>query len=300
MAARVRCHEEDGNYACSICSYQSNDKNNLRNHTRQIKHSSADLEYICVYCKQEWKTSKGLKTHEETHRVEGAPRNRCEYCEHEFLSRADLRQHMRVTHRVMREDWENMRTERSSVAQRTEQTVERMDEDQSNAEEPNQPERKSCNRCGVTCNGVKELLIHRKTQHFSHKPCKNLSSIDPTKRCTYGQDCSYSHIPITEGKNRCFDCGQEFDSQNGMMDHRKGHQDKVIICLKYVRGQCTRGTDCWFDHPISGTTSGTNTQGFHPRVEVWEPPARREEKLRETLQQMIPQILSQIMQQMNI
>ena len=70
------------------------------------------------------KSSKELKSHEETHRPEGAPSNRCELCEYEFETRVDLRQHMRIAHGVLREDLNNMRTETSTVAQRTEENLE--------------------------------------------------------------------------------------------------------------------------------------------------------------------------------
>jgi hypothetical protein len=175
LVAHLRCHEEDGDYACNNCSYKSNDKSNLRNHTRQTKHISADLEYICVYCKTELKSSKELKSHKETHRPEGAPTNRCELCEYEFQTRVDLRQHMRIAHGVLRKVWNNMSTETSTVAQRTEENLEQGRIDVINEEEQGN---KPCNICGTMINNKQAITLNMKVQHFSHKPCRNISIND--------------------------------------------------------------------------------------------------------------------------
>ena len=208
---------------------------------------------------------------------------------------------MRIAHGVLREDWNNIRTETSTLVQLTEESIEqRRNDTQDSTEMSNQPEMKSCNLCGTTCNSRQEMTIHKKTQHFSHKPCQNFSLSDQTKRCTYRQDCAFSHIPVPMGKHRCFECGQEFNSKGSMMIHRKANHDKLIICKKFMLGQCTRTNECWFSHTTPENTFRTTTQGFQPRVEVWEPPARREERVKMILNQMIPQILTQIMSNMNL
>ena len=173
----------------------------------------------------------------------------CEICELEFTTRKDIRQHMRVAHGVLREDWEHLQSENNEQVQRviqgleqslrTEQELEQRTEqeevhitDGHQNEEPGQG-RKQCNHCETVCNTKREMTMHMKMQHFSHKPCRNLSHSDPTKRCTYGQDCAYSNVPIPEGKFRCFDCGRVFNTFSDMMTHRKTKHENVQICQKF-------------------------------------------------------------------
>ena len=324
LAAHMRCHTEDGAHICNNCSYQTNDNGNMKNHTRNTHHTANLKQFECTDCGVKFNMETEMNNHRETHRGNGAPKNTCEFCELEFTSRSGIRQHMRVTHGVMREDWEQIQRENIEQVQRVIQNVEQglRTEQATEEQSETQVEMIICNLCGVGFNNLHDMKIHKKTNHGSHKLCRNFSINDPT-RCSYGQYCTFSHIPILEGKHRCFDCGEDFDSKNDMMLHRKRqHKEKVIICRKFVQGQCRLNTECWFTHPTSGTTSGhtlgqTTTsrttsghtsgqtnQGFQPVVEVWETPQMRQEmnqeKAKTILNNMIPQILSKIMEQLNL
>ena len=328
LAAHMRCHTGDGVHTCNNCSYQTNDIGNMENHIRNTHHTANLKQFECTYCGVKFDMETEMNIHKEFHRGNGAPKNTCEFCELEFTSRSGIRQHMRVTHGVLREDWEHIQRENSEQVQRVIQNVEeglRM-EHATEEQSETQIQTIKCNLCGVGFNNIHEMKIHKKTNHGSHKLCRHFSINDPT-RCSHGQYCTFSHIPILEGKHRCFDCGEDFNSKNDMMLHRKSiHKERVIICRKFVHGQCRLNTECWFTHPTSGTTpgptsgphqdhirttsgphqdhirtmSGPNSQDFQPRPVVWEPPIRREERVRTMLNQMIPQILSQIMQNLNI
>ena len=315
LAAHMRCHEEDGAHTCNNCSYQTNDTGNIRNHSKNTHHTATIRQLACEECGMGCKTEIEMNTHIETHRGAGAPRNRCEFCDIEFTTRNDIRQHMRVAHRVLREDWEYIQSENSEQVQKVIQRVEQsLRTEQGPEQRPEQEEvqdtdghqneesgqgRKNCNHCETTFNNKRELTMHIKMQHFSHKPCRNLSHSDPTKRCTYGQDCADSHVPIPQGKFRCYDCGIVFNTFSEMMTHRKTNHDNTSMCQKFLRGQCNRNSRCWFSHITSASTSGQTPQDFQLRMEVPEPPINQEEKMKTILNLMMPQILSHIITQMN-
>ena len=91
-------------------------------------------------------------------------------------------------------------------------------------------------------------------------------------QCNFGIDCFYSHIPIPEGYYRCFQCGEEFESLNHMMLHRKGNHDSVKICKKFVENKCTKGPECWWLHenevlmksPQKSQAQGFQKTGWNP------------------------------------
>jgi hypothetical protein len=53
----------------------------------------------------------------------------------------------------------------------------------------------------------------------------------------------FSHVPTTLGKVRCYQCGEEFDTKNSMMIHRKIHGE-VKECRRLINNQCNRGDNC--------------------------------------------------------
>ena len=56
-----------------------------------------------------------------------------------------------------------------------------------------------------------------------------------------------SHVPVPIGKVRCYQCGEEFDSKNTMMIHRKVHGG-VKDCQRFINSTCDRGDHCWWNH----------------------------------------------------
>ena len=291
LAAHMRCHQDIALHNCNNCSYQTNDRGNLRNHINYTGHVATFKKYLCHTCRAELKNETELHNHEETHRQEGAPKNKCSLCEIEFQNRSELRQHMRVVHRVIREDMSQIQEEIGRLELRaTDPTVA---EDNSHAETMEEQASLDCKICGAVCNTRSNMTIHMKTEHFSHKPCRNYSSTDHSRRCSYGHECAFSHIPIPEGKTRCYKCGQDFANFASMMTHRKIHHE-MAPCRQYIQGQCSRGNSCWNSHTTSESTQRQTIQGFQQRVIVREPPGQREVDTRTMMNQM-----SQLMTQMN-
>ena len=98
-----------------------------------------------------------------------------------------------------------------------------------------------CNFCDETFSSRNSLSTHKSDVHRTYKPCR-----DPIN-CVYQAGCYFSHVPLTMGKVRCFQCGEEFSTKNTMMTHRKIHGE-VKKCQKQISGQCDRGNSCWYDH----------------------------------------------------
>ena len=105
---------------------------------------------------------------------------------------------MKVTHGVLREDWEQIQRESNEQAQRVIENAEQPRYEQSEPQSEAQSEVVTCKVCEVGFNNSHDMKIHKKTSHGSHKPCRNFSLVDHTM-CPYGQYCTFSHIPIIEG-----------------------------------------------------------------------------------------------------
>ena len=101
---------------------------------------------------------------------------------------------------------------------------------------------KKCPFCNDKFTSNSTLAQHRRENHPTSKPCRNIA------QCKFGIECFYSHIPIQEGYFRCFQCGEEFETINLMMLHRKGNHDGVKMCKKFLEDNCTKGSECWWLH----------------------------------------------------
>ena len=144
-----------------------------------------------------------LRVHEPTHY-----KNICEFCGLEFVSRGELRQHMRIKHRILREDWAQITSADNSVLERTNSVIQ-------NTEEQILENSHHCNICNATFNSKNEMKIHRKNTHITFKPCGDIDN------CHFQTECFYSHDPIPKGMFRCYQCGEESISLSNMMNHRK-------------------------------------------------------------------------------
>ena len=138
-----------------------------------------------------------------------------------------------------------------------------------------------CNFCERAFPSKNALSTHRADVHKSFKPCRDIIN------CQYQSGCFYSHIPVTLGKFRCFQCGEEFHTKNTMMIHRKLHGG-VQECKKLTNNQCDRGENCWWTHTV-------NQQVFQKVQENLPPPIQRTEQTPWIQQQ--PQMMSQNMLQ---
>ena len=189
VESHMKCHREDGDLKCDDCSFQANNIDILKNHTRILKHTYTVKvqDFICDKCGIECETMNELRDHKNRHGVKHVIK--CSICSQEFTSKGQLRNHMREAHRMLREDWNQIQTGNSSL------------EDISNHLETVNIE---CKFCEFKFNNRSDMWCHRKEHHLSHKPCRNFPN------CEYAGRCVYSHNMIQEGKVGCFECGNEF------------------------------------------------------------------------------------------
>ena len=95
--------------------------------------------------------------------------------------------------------------------------------------------------------------------HKTFKPCR-----DPVN-CVYQSGCYFSHVPVTTGKIRCFQCGEEFENKNTLMIHRKIH-GRVRLCTKLTDSQCDRGESCWWSHNMNDQVFQQVTENLRPPI----------------------------------
>ena len=182
---------------------------------------NSSTTYTCVLCKQIFKTKDTLKKHTETHNTEDEDGDwNCKNCSFQTNSESNLKNHEQTTgHKI----WEET------------------------AIKVSQPSIK-CNICQKEFPNENEIALHKRKDHKSFKPCRNLPN------CPYGSECKFNHQPTTD-KFICYDCGEEFPHLKNLMAHRKKHHT-MNSCEKFLRNECPFTNEaCWFNHtnPIDPT-----------------------------------------------
>ena len=229
---------EDGDYTCNDCPFQTNSKSGMNNHNKQTKHMSiqnkAVEDYICVACGTEYESSNELRVH-----LCHAKVHQCNFCNLKFMTRQLLKRHILNIHNINVEDLYKIQA--NNTYDNDFNSVDHMDTDEPDENPSSYP----CRFCKKTFRDQQEIANHRRLAHKTYKPCKNIAM------CTFGPNCYYSHDPIPDGKFRCFQCGNIFQSTNDMMLHRKNLHENIKICKKFIKNECDRGDICWWSHKIN-------------------------------------------------
>ena len=164
-----------------------------------------------------------MSSHQKTHEV------KCLMCDKQFKSSRKQKEHMRKDHDEM---ICHIQCEGGKCS--------RVETDNIERENPHK-----CNFCEQVSPSRNSLSTHRTDVHRTFKPCRDITN------CQYQGGCFFSHVPVTAGKVRCFQCGEEFDSKHTMMIHRKIHGE-VKECIRLTINQCDRGDNCWWSHLSTG------------------------------------------------
>ena len=72
LAAHIKCHEEPGENTCDDCTYQSNNRSELRNHLKKTRHTGTQKEFVCHECRLEFHSEEEERTHMNDHVPDGA------------------------------------------------------------------------------------------------------------------------------------------------------------------------------------------------------------------------------------
>jgi hypothetical protein len=154
-----------------------------------------------------------------------------------------------------------------------------------------------CNFCKARFSSKREMARHRKDTHFTYKVCMNMAD------CEFQEECFYSHVPIPEGKHRCFQCGVDFESKREMMGHRKKEHEDIKVCKDK---QCKRGQNCWWRHEPQAKeqnrAKGKGGEDFYITPENTAPTITKQQNViqNRNMQMMMTKMEENLKQMMNI
>ena len=192
----------------------------------------------------------------------------CSECDKKFNKKEHMIKHQKsheVTCSICEKLFKNSRLLQHHVSEHDEMICHyQCERDKCTREETETPKSiitHKCNFCEMAFPSKNTLATHRRDVHKSFKPCRDIAN------CQYQVGCYFSHIPITSGMFRCYQCGEEFNSKNTMMIHRKIHGG-VKDCSKFVNNRCDRGDGCWWNHTINNQVFQTVTENLPPPIQV--------------------------------
>ena len=192
----------------------------------------------------------------------------CSMCEKVFKNNHNMKEHMRIVHDEM---ICHMQCEGGKCSRAEAQGhVENMH---------------NCNFCDEGFQSKNALSVHKSDVHRTYKPCRDIVN------CVYQIGCYFSHVPVTLGKVRCYQCGEEFNTTNTMMVHRKIH-GAVQECEQSVINQCNRGNNCWWNHE-------KNEKVFQQVKENLPPPIQQRQLLKQQTSSMETQMKEQMLVENN-
>ena len=83
-----------------------------------------------------------------------------------------------------------------------------------------------CTVCNDKFSNKTELNSHKLKTHKSWKLCIKFFSQDPNVHCQH-KPCHLSHVQPSPDMHRCYNCGREFPSLEGLMLHRKSIHNTI-------------------------------------------------------------------------
>ena len=191
--------------------------------------------FDCQSCERKFNERTQMVNHQKVHAI------KCTSCDKTFTSERQLQEHACNDHDEM---ICHMQCEGGRCTAPESQHVENMFK---------------CNFCEKVFSSRNTLLTHKSDTHKTFKPCR-----DPVN-CVYQSGCYFSHVPVTTGKIRCFQCGEEFENKNTLMIHRKIH-GRVRLCTKLTDSQCDRGESCWWSHNMNDQVFQQVTENLRPPI----------------------------------
>ena len=162
-----------------------------------------------------------------------------------------------------------------------------------------------CNLCGESFESKTNLHNHLFSNHKTYKPCNKMPS------CS-GLECRFNHNQVGKDVHLCYQCGDEFNSRMGLMEHMKVNH-RMPPCKHFQSGNCTFHQRCWYPHEkvTKGvqTTSPKNAPNKTPIVpDFWGqtqnnvPPSTNtigHQQMIEKMMEMNQKIMKDMMGQMN-
>ena len=250
---------EPNGVRCSICDWRSNNKSHLAGH--MIKHKAG--QYICQYCKTNFKTKQESKQHiDQVHTRQSEPQQaklNCSKCDKVFQSEHSLKQHSNTKHIDVSQlplghpDQAKDKNRRSQVRNNTSYIV--------------------CGPCGKTFVRGEDFEVHM-LEHIDESENSAFQEQNEARACRYfkrgtctkGTQCRFTHskqyseyIPKCIKGPSCIYFKQNmcrfFHPGNGVQNPR----NKSSTEQTYRNKACRYRTQCWnidttckFTHPRTG------------------------------------------------
>ena len=310
MAAHMNCHRHPGINKCDDCSYKSNVKEHLNNHLKHTRHTGTFREYICYECRLDFKSEQEKESHMETHGPDGATAVQtdhegaafeCPICGHTGNTRSKIEKHMEC-HDNDEEDSTFLCVDCSFQSMNRDQLLEHLE---------TKHDKHICNTCNIACISRNDLNKHIAQSHKSHKPCREYA----TNSCDYKSECKYRHIKLKHNEQICYTCGKRTQTIKELMAHIKDVHGSQP-CTKYAKGQCDRGSKCWYNHSKTNIHSNQSPSTArlecfqkvipipHPQIQVQKlsEEGQRQIVVQETqkiVTQMMPVLVKQILESMS-
>ena len=216
------------------------DKGYARSNPQEEPQKKPEIHvYDCSGCEKKFNKREHMIVHQKTHEVS------CQLCDKLFKTQSKLQEHERKKHDEM---ICHVQCGRGICV------INEVQNEVNNSYK--------CKFCDEKFSSNNALSKHKQDVHKTYKPCRDIAN------CVFQAGCYFSHVPVTLGKFRCFQCGEEFSTKNTMMIHRKIHGG-VHECRSSITNQCNRGQSCWWSHK---TKDQVQQQVFQKVQENLPPP----------------------------
>ena len=269
------------NYRCTNCSKCFTTKNKLEVHKKTV-HTN-DEQNNCKNCAQSFKTKSELSKHMATHTNEQYDCNQCtnkyetkheltnhtsthtdkqlscKNCGDVFKTKSEFSNHIE-TH-TQDGDWN---CDECSYQTNSHKDLDRHKAYHGKPKDGNNLGSKNCNFCTQKFNTDNELEEH-KQRHKTFKPCRNIPD------CEFGINCLFNHNNYNKNKSLCYECGNELNTFNELMFHRK-NKHTMRACENFIQNRCRFSSErCWFNHNNSKTIIDKHQTKQHEKTSCPQP-----------------------------
>ena len=221
--------------------------------------------FDCEVCEKKFNKREHMMSHHKTHKAN------CTMCSQVFKTNKDLQAHIRIHEEMICHiQCEGGRCSMSETERSQTESLHK------------------CNFCEQMFPSKNTLSTHRTDVHRTFKPCR-----DPVN-CQYQTGCYFSHIPVNMGKVRCYQCGEDFDTKNTMMIHRKIHGE-VKQCRRMMTNQCDRRENCWWSHETKDQVFQMVSENLQPPIQQPQMQMREQSPSNEMLVNMVKVMTKELM-----
>ena len=245
-------HTNDEQNNCKNCAQSFKTKSELSKHMA----THTNVQYDCNQCTNKYETKHELTNHTSTHTEKQLS---CKNCGDVFKTKSEFSNHIE-TH-TQDGDWN---CDECSYQTNSHKDLERHKAYHGRPKDGNNLGSKNCNFCTQKFNTDNELEEH-KQRHKTFKPCRNIPD------CKFGINCLFNHNNYNKNKSLCYECGNEFNTFNELMFHRK-NKHTMRACENFIQNRCRFSSErCWFNHNNSKTIIDKHQTKQHEKISCPQP-----------------------------